>query len=64
MHGTVVLILEGTLRKNIKIPSPLLPIFHKVSWNHLGGSVTQLVTIADISQNSLGPLAIRNIVTQ
>ena len=39
-------------------------MFHKSSQNHLEGSVTRLMTFADVSQKGLGPLPIYYIVIQ
>ena len=42
------------IRRDIKIHAQLSPTIHKESLSHLGGSATQLATIADISQNQPG----------
>ena len=58
-HGSLPLI-----RGDVKIPSFLPQTFHKCSQNHLKGSVTQLVTSTDFSQNVHGPLPIHYIVRE
>ena len=54
--------MEDLFRGDIKILSLSPQTFHKSSPNHLNGSVTELMTFADVSQNRLCPLPIHYIV--
>ena len=60
--GDCGLLKCSPLRGDIKTPSLSPLTFHKSSHNYLKGSVTQLVTFADVSQNLICPLPIHYIV--